>query len=173
MTAKHFLLSLGFHNITGKKMLAVIDNKLGHCINYNTTCETETAHAKRAQQLDEKSSILPIIQTVIKRIVLTYFWAANFDHILDNQAGGSAINTTHLIAFQERNNNCHYESNLPTTERTKRRTIDVIVNETVVSNIKTNVEPSLIDTKAVIEQNMAFYLSLSILCGAGYVSTIH
>ena len=108
-----------------------------------------------------------------KYIVLTYFWAANFDHILDNQAVGGAINTTHLVAFQERNNNCHYESNLPTTERTKRRTIDVIVNETVVSNIKTNVEPPLIDIKAVIEQNMAFYLSLSILYGAGYVSTIH
>ena len=66
MTAKHFLLAPGFHNITGKKMVAVIDNKLGHCINYNTNFETETAHATRAQQLDEKSSILPIIQIVIK-----------------------------------------------------------------------------------------------------------
>ena len=57
----------------------------------------------------------------------------------------------HLVAFQEKNDNCHYESNLPTIERTKRRTIDVTVND-----IKTNVEPPLIDTKAVIEQNMAF-----------------
>ena len=79
----------------------------------------------------------------------------NFDHIFDNQAGGGAINTTHLVAFQEKNDNCHYEPNLPTIKQTKRRTTDVTVNEMVVSNIKTNVEPPLIDFKALIEQNMA------------------
>ena len=41
-----------------------------------------------------------------------YFWADNFDHIVDNQAGGGAINTTHLVAFQDKNDNCHYKSNL-------------------------------------------------------------
>ena len=59
------------------------------------------------------------------------------------------------LAFQEKSDNFHYDSNLPTVERTKRRTIDVTVNEMVVSNIKTNVKPPLIDSKAVIEQNMA------------------
>ena len=153
--AKHFLLALGLHNITGKKMVVEINNKLGHCINYNTTCETETAQAMRAQQLAEKSSVLPIIPNSDKNIVLTYFWADNSDHIVDNQAGGGAINTTNSVAFQEKKDNCHYESNLPTIERTKRRTIEVPVNEMVVSNIKTTVEPPLIDTKGGIEQNMA------------------
>ena len=131
-----------------------INNKLGHCINYSTTCEIETTQVVRQQQLPEKSSILTIIPNSDKDIVLTYLWAHNFDHIIDNQAGGGAINTTHLVAFQVKNVNCHYDSNLPTIERTKRRTIEVTVNEMAVSNIKTNVEPPLIDTKAVIEQNM-------------------
>ena len=130
-------------------MQAEINNKLGHCINYNTTCEIETSQAMRAQQLAEKSSILPITPNSDKDIVLTYFWANNFDHIVDNQAGGGAINTMHLVAFQEKSDNFRYDSNLPTIERTKRRTIDVTVNEMVVSNIKTNVKPPLIESKVV------------------------
>ena len=80
---------------------------------------------------------------------------SNFDQIVDNQVGGGAISTTDLVVFQEKNDNWPYESNLPTTEGTKRRTIDVTVIEMVISNIKTNTEPHLIDIKAVIEQNMA------------------
>ena len=55
-------------------MVVEVNNKLGHCINCNTTCETETAQAMRAQQLAEKSSILAIIANSDKDIVLTYFW---------------------------------------------------------------------------------------------------
>ena len=40
----------------------------------------------------------------------------------------------------------------------------------VGSNIKTNVEPPLIDTKVVIWH---VYILLSILYGAGYISAIH
>ena len=76
-----------------------INNKLGHCMNCNTASEIETAQAMRAQQLAEKSSILPLIPNSDKDIVLTYFGADNFDHIVDNQAGGGAVNTTHLVAF--------------------------------------------------------------------------
>ena len=116
-------------------MVVEINIKLGHFINYNTTCEIETAQAMRAQQLGEKSSVSPIIPNSDKDIVLTYFWVDNFDHIVDNQAGGGAINTTHLVAFQEKNDNYNYESNLPTIEPTKRRTIDVTVIN-VSSNCK-------------------------------------
>ena len=109
--AKHFLLAVGLH-ITRKKMVVEINNKFGQCINYNTTCEIETAQAMRAQQLTEKSLILPKILNSDKNIVLMYFWADNFDHIVDNQAGGGAINTTHLVAFEQKNDNCHHKSNL-------------------------------------------------------------
>ena len=131
-------------------MVVGINNKLGYCINYNTTCEMETTQAMGAQQLAAKSSILPIITNSDKLIVLPYFWEDNFDHIVDHQARSGAINTMDLVVYLEKNGNCHYESNLPTIQRKKRKTIDVAVNEMVASNIKTNVEPPLIDTKAVI-----------------------
>ena len=35
-------------------MVAEINNKLSHCINYNTTCEMGTTQAMRAQQLAEE-----------------------------------------------------------------------------------------------------------------------
>ena len=41
-------------------MVVEINKKLRHCINHNSTCETETAQAMRAQHA-EKSSILPVI----------------------------------------------------------------------------------------------------------------
>ena len=47
----------------------------------------------RAQQLAAKSSVLPVIPNSDKDIILTYFWADKFDHIVDNQAGGGEIDT--------------------------------------------------------------------------------
>ena len=77
-------------------MVVEIYKKLGHCINHYTASETETVQAMRAQQLAEKSSVLPVIPNSDKDIVLTYFWVDNFDHIVGNQAGGGAINTAHF-----------------------------------------------------------------------------
>ena len=45
MTAKQFLLVLGLHNVTGTRKVVDIVSRLGHCINYKTTCEIETAQA--------------------------------------------------------------------------------------------------------------------------------
>ena len=58
ITAKHFLLPLGLHNLTGSKKIVEINNRLGHCLNYNVTCEIETSQAKKVQLLAECSSIL-------------------------------------------------------------------------------------------------------------------
>ena len=146
-------------------MVVGINNKLSYCINYNTTCEMETTQAIGAQQLAAKSLILPIITNS--------FWEDNFDHIADHQARSGAINTMDLVVYLEKNDNCHYESDLPTIQRKKRKTIDVAVNEMVVSNIKTNVEPPLIDSKAVYNKIWHAYMPLSILYAAAYVSTIH
>ena len=47
ITKKHYLLAMGFHNMTSQRHVIDTVNRLGHCINYNTTCETETALAKK------------------------------------------------------------------------------------------------------------------------------
>ena len=43
ITAKHFLLALGLHSLTGEKKVIEIVNNLGHCISYPLTCEIKTA----------------------------------------------------------------------------------------------------------------------------------
>ena len=102
ITAKHFLLALGLHNITGQRKIIEILNKLGHCLSYSLTCDIETAQAKVAQLNAESSSILPVTPETEQDTVLTFFWVDSFDINVDNQCGGGAINTTHLVAFQEK-----------------------------------------------------------------------
>lgn len=60
ITAKHSLLALGLHNITGQKQTVVISNKLGHCISYDLTCKIETAQAEAALVSSKESNILPL-----------------------------------------------------------------------------------------------------------------
>ena len=80
----------------------VIDflNKLGHWIDYNTTCKIETSQAVKVQKLANISSILPLLPSGDNDTLDTYFWVDNFDHIVEKVAGGGAVNTTHLMAFK-------------------------------------------------------------------------
>ena len=61
ITAKHFLLALGLHNMTGQRSAIEILNRLGHCLDYNTTCEIESAQAIKAQKLSQNSLSLPLL----------------------------------------------------------------------------------------------------------------
>ena len=48
ITAKQYLIALGIHNITGQRKTVDILNRLGHCLAYNLTCDTETPLAEKA-----------------------------------------------------------------------------------------------------------------------------
>ena len=78
-----------------------IVNRLGHCLTDNTTCEAETAFAVRVQQLLSNSflTLRPINEY---DYVLTVFWVDNFDIKAEEETGSTSVNTTHMIAFQER-----------------------------------------------------------------------
>ena len=78
LTAKQFLLALGLHSTTGTCKVVDIASRLGHCINYKTTCEIETAQAAKAQALSDRSSALPLVPIEQSLFVLTVFWV----HIL-------------------------------------------------------------------------------------------
>ena len=97
---KHYLLSLGMHNMTGQKLLIQIVNKLGHCINYPKTCQIETALAELSIRQSKELNILPILP-VAEEIIPTYFWVDNFDIKVERLCGSGVVNTTHLMAFQE------------------------------------------------------------------------
>ena len=126
IAAKHFLLALGLHSITGQKKPIQICNRLGHCINYDLAMDIETAQAQKAQLLAETSGSLPLKPITSSDVVLTYYWVDNFDVTVEKQAGGGAINTTHLVAFQEPSEFTIKNVETITLERSKTRTIENI-----------------------------------------------
>ena len=107
---KHLLLVLGFHNLTGSHKIIDIVNKVGHCINYNTVCDTEPAQAELVQEEAATSSILPL-QPKDHQLVYTHFWVDHFDIKVDNQVGGRSINTTYLMAFQDSSQGIYVKGN--------------------------------------------------------------
>ena len=87
--------------MTGQKTLVQIMNKLGCSISYNKVCEIETSLAELTIHKSEEFNVLPILPDG-EEVVLTYFWVDNFDVELEKQIERSgAVNTTHLISFQE------------------------------------------------------------------------
>ena len=102
VTEKHFLMGLGLHNITGQKKVVEVLNHPGHSISYTDVCDIETAQAQKAQVLATNSKSLPVKPATPEDTILTFFWVDNFDMMNVEKVGGAgAINTTHLVAFQE------------------------------------------------------------------------
>ena len=96
---KHYLLSLDLRSMIGTRSVITILNKLGHCLNYNKTCEIETAIAESNFIRAKEKNILPIL-AVEDEIILTFFSTDNFDVNIESEKGGGSIHTTHLMAFR-------------------------------------------------------------------------
>ena len=86
------------HILTGQKQPVVKANKLGHCMSYDLCCEAETSLSEAAFFKSKKTSILPIRPKGSQ--IVTVFWVDNFDVTVENDLGGDAVNTTHLMVFQ-------------------------------------------------------------------------
>ena len=124
ITTKHFLLGLGLHNITGQRLPIQILHRLGHCVDYNFVCEIETAQAETAQMLVTESGALLLKPASGTETILTYFWVDNFDMNLETQTGEGALNSTHLVAFQEESQNPVAQNKKIFLPRTKRRSLE-------------------------------------------------
>ena len=99
LSKEHYLLSLRLHSMIGTRTIITILNKLGHCLNYNKTCEIETAIAESNFIRAKEKNILPIL-AVEDEIILTFFSTDNFDVNIESEKGGGSIHTTHLMAFR-------------------------------------------------------------------------
>ena len=73
VTSGRVLRAKHFHNITGQKKPIQIINRLGHCMDYNMVCETETAHAHANQQLSKVSGSVPLTPLTENHAVMTFF----------------------------------------------------------------------------------------------------
>ena len=87
--------------ITGCKTVLEILSKICHC-------DVETGYAKVAQQKSAQAFSLSI-QPKEHEMVLTVFWADNFDMIVEKATGGGYVHVTHLDAFQEQTENTSFE----------------------------------------------------------------
>ena len=143
ITGKHFLLGLGLHNMTGQKVPVQVMNHLGHCIDYNLVCEIETAQAEAAECIAKSSSALPIKPISSSDCVLTYFWVDNFDMNLETQTGHGALNSTHMVAFQEESRLTMLEITDIELPRSKRRSLQVCESEPVDLIVNANKQPPL------------------------------
>ena len=78
----------------------------------------------KTRKLVNISLTLPLLPSVDNDALYTYFWVNNFDHIVEKVAGGGAVNTTHLMAFQELNSNAEVNVTNISVIRTGKRTFD-------------------------------------------------
>ena len=103
MQQKHFLLDQSLHNLTGSRKVIDIVHKLGHCTSCNTVCEIETAHAECALEVAKRPNIFKP-RPSIKETVFTFFWVDNFYVKVERMEGVVSKNNTHLMTFQENQN---------------------------------------------------------------------
>ena len=99
LTLTYFVLAMDLHSITGSPKVIDIVSKLGECIDYIR--QRETSQVVKAQKLANISSCLPLLPLADSDTLDTYFWVNNFNHVVEKIAGGNAVSTTHLMAFQE------------------------------------------------------------------------
>ena len=151
ITTKHFLLGLGLHDITGQRLPIQILHRLGHCINYNFVCEIETAQAETPQMLATESGALPLKPASRTETILTYFWVDNFDMNLDTQTGKGALNSTHLVAFQEESQNSVARNNKMFLPRTKRRFLERIAQYSIEIIADPKREPPSISNSLTVD----------------------
>ena len=87
LTAKPFLLPTGLHNITGSRTVIDVLSHLGHCVDYDKTCQIETAQAKKNQKRANDETILILRPQDETCIVPTFFWVDNFDVMIESKKG--------------------------------------------------------------------------------------
>ena len=123
ITAKHFLLGLGLHRLSGQKKVVQLTNRLGNCMSYDRVLDIETAQAQKAQQLANEASYLPLTPAEPEDSVTTIFWVDNFDKNIEAESGVYAVNITTMMAFQEMIENAIPSPRVISVEKTSSRII--------------------------------------------------
>jgi len=143
---KHFLLSVGLHDLTGSRKVIDIVHGLGHCLSYNTTMEIKTGVAEQVLEQVCSSGILPLQPSSTQNVVPTFFWVDNFDIKIDRVLGGGSVNNTHLMAFQEITSESIRVKHTITVKRKKSRNIFYEDLNTQTLHIDREIEPPFVNS---------------------------
>ena len=88
----------------------------------STVCQSETAEAEIARQLYQEGASPGLRPISEDDLVLTHFWADNFNKKLESDKGNNdIINSTHLVKFEEKAVGSEYCSHVKTVSRTITR----------------------------------------------------
>ena len=106
--------------------------------------EVETAFAVKAQQL-LSNFFLPLRSSNEYDYVLTVFWVDNFDIKVEKQTGSTSVNTTHIIALQERSEINLQENRGAPLPRSRKRKLEGETNKNQDREIFVNskIEPPI------------------------------
>jgi len=138
---KHFLLGVGLHNLTGSRKIVDIIHKLGHCISYDLTCEIETAQAEIVLKESKENNILPLQPASPCDSVLTHYWVDNFDVNIDRTNGGGSVNTTPLVAYQEKDSHCRIDEKSCQKEIPNKKSRRLFIEDVNISARHVNKTP--------------------------------
>ena len=94
--AKHLLLGVSLHHLTGSSKIIMIINRFGHCSSCSQILELETAMANQTQHRD---SVLRFNISVTSNVISHFCWD-NFD-MLEETPGCATTHSMHGILIQE------------------------------------------------------------------------
>ena len=92
-------------------------------MSYDRVLDIETAQVQNAQQLANEESYLPLRLAQPENTVATFFWEDNFDKNIEAESGGSSVNMTTMMAFQEMDENAILLPREISVEKTTSRVI--------------------------------------------------
>ena len=111
-------------------------------MNYGKMCEIKTGLAEVAVKSSHELNILPVLPSE-SEIIPTYFWVDNFDTKIERLGESGAINTTHLMAFQEPTLTAQIKSPSLSLEISGKRKFSFVAEGKLypTNKINTNAEP--------------------------------
>jgi len=161
MMPKHLLLGMSLRHLTGSAEVVSILNRLGHCTLYSRLLELETAICK---SIDDKEGTIPSTIDPSKNVVTHLCWD-NFDLREETPSGAGTTHTAHGIIIQEVSDvndgttnvsNAHHD-----VPKTKRRSIQCILEDYEPCFAKEKVEPNITITKTTVEKTQAEFKARS------------
>ena len=127
-------MATGLRNINGSRTVIDVLNNLGHCIDYDKTCQIETCTSNKNSKIANDETVLLFKPRDETCIVPTFFGVDDFDVTIESQKGGGSVNTKHLIAFQETDGNSVPVTSNVTVEKSTKRQLNFETSETKTHN---------------------------------------
>ena len=176
--AKHLLLAVSLHHLTGSAELVTLLNRFGHCTNYSAVLELETAMANALVLSD---SVLPSNISATDNKFSHTVWD-NFDILEETPSGSGTTHSAHGIVIQEVMETDVADTEVPCRQLvpiTKKRSVAYTPQAVQPCFSKKHVEPSSTGAVSVpsvdtspLEQPVFNFEGLWLICRKLFPATL-